>query len=70
MSIAGAQAGIAEADAAEAAPTPAEPAASGGTQGRRDEPLLISLDEIVSEIRILGGAVEASSSVRRDDAAG
>jgi hypothetical protein len=55
------------ADAGVAAPEPVE--ANGGARRRGHEPLLVSLDEIVSEIRILGGAVEASSSVRRDDAA-
>jgi hypothetical protein len=63
VSIVGAQAGTAQGGAAQL-----EPVAPSENDGdRQAEPLLESLDEIVSEIRILGGAVEASSSVRRDE---
>lgn len=65
MTTVGVQAGTVEAGAA-SAELPERPQVA---TRRESEPLLVSLDEIVSEIRILGGAVEASSPPRRDETA-
>ena len=61
MSFTGAEAGIADGEAGglDTAHQTESP------QRRGSEPLLASLDAIVSDIRVLGGAVEASSSSAR-----